>query len=57
MNPNIRVVMRLFDQRIAQKIAGALTVDAAFSSSALAAPIVAAMSLQTKVLAAIKAIS
>lgn len=53
MNPTIRVVMRLFDQRIAQKIAGALSVDAAFSSSSLAAPIVAALSLQTKVLSSL----
>ena len=53
MNPNIRVVMRLFDQRIAEKIRGALTVDVAFSSSSLAAPIVAAMALETKVLSSI----
>ena len=50
MNPKIRVVMRLFDQRLAAKIAGALTIDAAFSSSSLAAPVVAAMSLRTKVI-------
>ena len=50
LNPKIRVVMRLFDQQIAAKISGALMVDAAFSSSALAAPLVAALSLQTKVL-------
>jgi len=50
MNPKIRIVMRLFDQQLASKIAGALTVDAAFSSSALAAPVVAAMSLHTSVL-------
>ncbi|HEY8665993.1 MAG TPA: NAD(P)-binding protein, partial [Tepidisphaeraceae bacterium] len=50
MNPKIRIIMRLFDQQIASKIAGALTVDVAFSSSALAAPMVAAMSLETRVL-------
>lgn len=50
MNPKIRIIMRLFDQQLASKIAGALTVDAAFSSSALAAPVVAAMSLHTSVL-------
>jgi voltage-gated potassium channel len=50
MNPRIRIVMRLFDQQLASKIAGALTVDSAFSSSALAAPVVAAMSLHTSVL-------
>lgn len=51
MNPKVRIVMRLYDQQLASKIAGALTVDAAFSSSALAAPVVAAMSLHTAVLA------
>ena len=50
LNPKIRVVMRLFDQQIAAKISGALMVDAAFSSSALAAPIVAALSMETKIL-------
>ena len=50
MNPGIRIIMRLFDQQLASKIAGVLTVDAAFSSSALAAPVVAAMSLHTSVL-------
>jgi Trk K+ transport system NAD-binding subunit len=50
LNPNIRVVMRLFDQQIAAKISGALSVDAAFSSSALAAPMVAALSLKAKTL-------
>lgn len=50
LNPNIRVLMRLFDQQIAGKIADAMMVDAAFSSSALAAPLVAALSLGTRVL-------
>src|SRR5947209_2691414 len=50
LNPAIRVVMRLFDQKIAAKIAGAVSVDAAFSSSALAAPMVAALSLKAKTL-------
>jgi voltage-gated potassium channel len=50
MNPGIHILLRLFDQRIAQKISGALTIDVAFSASALAAPIVAAMSMDTKVL-------
>jgi Trk K+ transport system NAD-binding subunit len=50
LNKNIHIMLRLFDQRIAQKIAGALTIDAAFSASALAAPIVAAMALGTRVL-------
>ena len=50
MNPKIRVVVRMFDQAVASKIADALSVDAAFSSSTLAAPIVAAMSMRAKVL-------
>lgn len=50
MNPKIRVIMRLFDQQIAEKVAGAFLVDVAFSSSTLAAPAVAAMCLQTPVL-------
>ncbi|HET6246259.1 MAG TPA: NAD-binding protein [Tepidisphaeraceae bacterium] len=50
MNPKIRVVMRLFEQQLAAKISGALTIDAAFSSSALAAPVVAAMAFHTRVL-------
>lgn len=51
MNPGIRVVMRLFDQQLASKLSGALALDAAFSSSALAAPVVAAMSVDGNVLA------
>jgi Trk K+ transport system NAD-binding subunit len=43
LNPTIRVVLRLFDQQIAAKIADAFKIDQAFSSSALAAPSVAAM--------------
>jgi Trk K+ transport system NAD-binding subunit len=45
LNPEIRVVMGLFDQSIASKIANAFLVDIAFSASTLAAPMVAAMSL------------
>jgi voltage-gated potassium channel len=50
MNPKIRILMRLYDQQIAAKISGALSIDLAFSASALAAPIVAAMSLDTRVI-------
>jgi voltage-gated potassium channel len=49
MNPKIRVVLRLFDQQIAAKIADAFSIDQAFSSSALAAPSVAAMATGRKV--------
>jgi Trk K+ transport system NAD-binding subunit len=49
LNPDIRVVMRLFEQSIAQKISNAFLVDVAFSASTLAAPMVAAMSLGARV--------
>ncbi|MBW3575525.1 MAG: NAD-binding protein, partial [Actinobacteria bacterium] len=45
MNPRIRVVMRLFEQQLARKLSEVLNVDAAFSSSNLAAPVVAALAL------------
>jgi Trk K+ transport system NAD-binding subunit len=40
-NPAIRVVMRMFDQRLAEKVGGALDIDETFSTSALAGPLVA----------------
>lgn len=52
MNPKIRVIMRLYDQQIASKISSAMMIDAAFSSSALAAPMVAAMAMNANVLGA-----
>jgi Trk K+ transport system NAD-binding subunit len=51
LNPKVRVVMRLFEQEIAGKISGALAIDAVFSASTLAAPMVAAITLGSKVLA------
>jgi Trk K+ transport system NAD-binding subunit len=50
LNPKIRIILRLFDQQLASKISGALTVDAAFSASALAAPAVAAMVMRSRIL-------
>ena len=41
MNPKIRVVMRMFDQRLASKVGSALDVDRTFSTSAVTAPLVA----------------
>ncbi len=41
MNPNVRVVMRMFDQRLAGKVGGALELDESFSTSALSAPMIA----------------
>ena len=40
-NPKIRVVMRIFDQRVAEKMRTALDVDETFSTSALSGPLVA----------------
>lgn len=41
MNPGIRVVMRMFDQRLAAKVGGALELDESFSTSALSALVIA----------------
>jgi Trk K+ transport system NAD-binding subunit len=40
-NPEIRVVMRMFDQRVASKMRAALDLDETFSTSALSGPLVA----------------
>ncbi len=52
VNPKIRVVLRLFDQHLAAKVSDALTLDAAFSSSSLAAPVVAGLALGAQVISA-----
>lgn len=46
MNPKIRIIMRLFDQRMADKFKEAALIDEAFSAAALAAPVVADMVLK-----------
>jgi hypothetical protein len=46
LNPHIRIIMRLFDQQIADKFKEAKLIDEAFSPAALAAPIVADMALR-----------
>lgn len=51
MNPGIRVLMRMLDQQVATKIREVFAVDAAFSASALAAPVIAAMTGDVSVLA------
>ncbi|MEI8289184.1 MAG: NAD-binding protein [Verrucomicrobiota bacterium] len=38
LNPNIRIVMRMFDQELADHLEPALGIDRVFSTSALAAP-------------------
>lgn len=45
INPKIRVLIRFLDQRIGAKIQDAFDLDEAFSSAALAAPIIAAKAL------------
>lgn len=45
-NPEIRVVMRVFDQRVAGKIGAALHLDETFSPAALAGPLVALQALE-----------
>jgi Trk K+ transport system NAD-binding subunit len=52
LNPSIRVVMRLYDQQLASKIKDAFHVNHAFSSSALAAATVAAMTYDCRVVSA-----
>jgi voltage-gated potassium channel len=50
MNPDIHVILRMFDQDIAQKIGHAFGFERTFSASSLAAPAVAALALEGKVL-------
>lgn len=49
INPDIRVVLRLFDQRLASKIQKSFDIEAAFSASALAAPAFAAAAVDSSV--------
>jgi Trk K+ transport system NAD-binding subunit len=49
MNPEVRVVMRMFDQRLAGKVGGALELDQSFSTSSLAAPLIAIQATQAGV--------
>lgn len=46
LNPRVRVVMRQYEQAIAAKIKEAGVVDVAFSSTALAAPLVAGLAIE-----------
>jgi Trk K+ transport system NAD-binding subunit len=50
MNPDIKVVMRMFDQDIARKIGGAFGFENTFSAASLASPVVAALALEGHVL-------
>jgi voltage-gated potassium channel len=52
MNPTVRVIMRMFDQRLAGKVGGALDLDESFSTSALSAPLIAIQATHDGVLSA-----
>lgn len=49
VRPDIRVVLRLFDQSLASKIVSSFDIEAAFSASALAAPAFAAAAVDSSV--------
>jgi voltage-gated potassium channel len=51
LSPKIRIVLRIFDQRLAQKVEKSLGVNCAFSASALAAPVFAQAALSSNILA------
>lgn len=50
LNPQIRVVLRMFDENIANKLRDAFHLEVAFSSAAAAAPLVAASVLDLDIL-------
>jgi Trk K+ transport system NAD-binding subunit len=49
LNPNIKVVMRMFDQKLAQNVSKGFGIQTAFSVSALAAPAFAAAATRARV--------
>ena len=51
-DPDVPIVMRLFDQRLAQKVRGPLGIEVSFSTSKLAAPLLAAAALDDSVVGA-----
>jgi Trk K+ transport system NAD-binding subunit len=53
MKPEIRIAVRLFDYRMANKLREAVDFDAPFSPAALAAPAVAAMAMGTRVISSL----
>jgi Trk K+ transport system NAD-binding subunit len=52
LNPRVRVVLRMFEQRLAGKVGEALDVNETFSTSALAAPLIALQATHSGVLSA-----
>ncbi len=49
LNPGIKIVLRMFDQKLAEKVARGFNIQTAFSVSALAAPALAAAATRTRV--------
>jgi Trk K+ transport system NAD-binding subunit len=45
LNPEIRVVLRMFDEQLADKVRRAFNIEVAYSSSSLAAPVFASASV------------
>jgi Trk K+ transport system NAD-binding subunit len=50
LKPDLKIVLRLFDQALAKKIEKSFSFDAAFSTSALAAPVFAAAAVTKNVI-------
>lgn len=53
-NPDIRVVLRMFDERLAEKVSEGFNIQVAFSTSALAAPAFAAAAVDRSVLGSLE---
>ena len=49
LNPNIKIVLRMFDQKLAQNVSKGFGIQTAFSVSALAAPAFAAAATRARV--------
>jgi voltage-gated potassium channel len=49
LNPNIKIVLRMFDQKLAERIRRGFNIKTAYSVSALAAPALAAAATRAKV--------
>ncbi len=49
LNPNIKVVLRMFDDKLAERVSRGFHIRTAFSTSALAAPVFAVAAMRTSV--------
>jgi Trk K+ transport system NAD-binding subunit len=49
LNPEVRIVVRMFDAELARRVKGVFDIDEAFSTSSLAAPIFAGAALDVEV--------